>query len=130
MSRPLKNGMAHVDIALEQWASWGKQGVGIGWPPMTLLAKVIEQGFAGAAQPGPVPEMSELVQAVERAVLRLDARERKVLTKYYVHWQPIEVSARYCKMSPANFRTVLHRARRDVGTYLEHVYAHWTCNNS
>lgn len=125
MSRPLTNGMAHVDALLEQWASWGKQGVGIGWPPMTLLAKVIEQGFAGASQPGPTPEMGEMVQRVERAVLRLKPLERKVITKYYVYWQPLEVSARYCHVSPSNFRTVLHRARRNVASYIEAL----DCNN-
>jgi DNA-directed RNA polymerase specialized sigma24 family protein len=63
--------------------------------------------------------MSELVQATERAVLRLKAIERKVVVKHYLYWQPVEVSARYCHMSPGRFRTLLHRARRSISVELE-----------
>lgn len=124
--RSLKGDMAHIDALLEQWARWGKSGAALGWPPRTVLAKVIEQGFAGAAQPGPMPEMDEAVQAVERAVLRLQEIDRKVVVKHYTYWQPVEVSARYCKMSPGRFRTVLHRARRRISDYLEG----FCCNNT
>lgn len=111
--------MAHVDAMLEQWAKWGKAGLPVGWPQMTMLARVIEQGFTGASQQGPLPEMSEAVEAVERAVLRLQNIDRRVIVKHYTFWQPIEVSARYCHMSPGRFRTVLHRARRRISDYLE-----------
>jgi len=112
--------LAHVDHALEMWARWGREGLS-GWPTMTLLARVAEQGFTGAAQPGPLPEMGSAVEAVEHAVLRLKAIERKVVTKHYVYWQPIEVSARYCGMSPNRFRLLLYRARREIGRSLEYL---------
>jgi DNA-directed RNA polymerase specialized sigma24 family protein len=114
--------LAHVDALLEQWARWGKQGSGLGFPAITLLGKVMEQGFAGAAQPGPVPEMDETVQITERAVLRLKEIRRRVIVKHYLYWQPIEVSARYCHMSPGRFRTILHDARRQIADYVDGYY--------
>lgn len=118
--RPLQDGLAWVDLALEEWAKWGKQGLdGLGWPTATLLARVAEMGFTGAAQRGAPMECGEGVDATERAVLRLKAIERKVIIKHYLHWQPVEASARACHMTPGRFRTVLHRARRSVGDYME-----------
>ncbi len=114
----MKSELVHVDLALEQWARWGKEGTN-GWPQVTLLGRVIEQGFTGAAQKGPVPEMSAVIFAVEQAILQLKAIERKVVIKHYIHWQPVEVSARYCHMSAGRFRTLLHRARRRVGELLQ-----------
>lgn len=107
-----------VDIALEAWARWGRDGLP-SWPSMTLLAKVAKYGFTGASQPGPVPEMGELVEAVERGVLRLQPVERLVLAKHYVYWQAVEVSAEYCEMSPETFKRVLYRARRRVADFLD-----------
>ena len=121
--RPINDNLAHIDVALETWARWVKDGVN-GWPMMTILARIAEQGFTGAAQRGPMPEMPEAILLVERAVLRLKAIERKVIVKHYVHWQPVEVSARYCKMSSGRFRTVLHAARRSVGDYMEGFCSH------
>lgn len=106
-----------VDAALEAWARWGCDGLP-SWPRMTLLAKVAKYGFAGASQPGPVPEMDEAVAAVERAVLRLSQVERLVLLKHYGYWQATEVSAKYCGLSPGSFRSVLSRARRSVKDFL------------
>jgi DNA-directed RNA polymerase specialized sigma24 family protein len=93
---------------------------GIGWPARTLLARVIEQGIRGAAQEGcRLVEADEMMEMVERAVLRLAEKERETICRHYFYWQPPEVSARYCGMSPNYFGVVLHRARRRVRDYLE-----------
>ncbi len=115
------DGFSDVDSALEAWARWGRSVLaGIGWPAWTLLARVIEQGFTGAAQKGGrVFEVDEAMERVERAVLRLSAIEKTVVTKHYLHWQPPEVSAQFCKISHGYFRVVLNRARRRVRDYLE-----------
>ena len=113
--------MNSVDCALEAWARWGREGMSLGWPAWTILAKVASQGFTGAAQKGPTPEMGEAIEAVERAVLRLEAIERQVVVLHYVSWQSIEVSARKCNMSPNRFKAVLYRAKRKVGEYLEMI---------
>lgn len=113
-------GCAEVDAILEAWARWGRSLLaGIGWPVWTLLARVMEQGFTGAAQKGAhVFEVDEAMEMVEQAVLRLSEIERRVITKHYLFWQPPEVSARYCGVSYAHFRVILNRARRSVRDYL------------
>lgn len=118
MGRPIAKELAHIDALLEQWAAWGKSGT-LGWPSMTLLARVIAQGFTGAAQAGPVPEMDEMVEACERAVLWLPPIQRLVIVKHYVHWQPAEVSARYCNMSRGRFERLLHQGRRRIADYID-----------
>jgi DNA-directed RNA polymerase specialized sigma24 family protein len=110
--------MNSVDCALEAWARWGREGMTLGWPAWTILAKVASQGFTGAAQKGPTPEMGEAIEAVERAVLTLKAIERQVVVKHYVSWEPVEVSARRCHMSANRFRVVLYRARRKIADLL------------
>lgn len=115
------DGFADVDTALEAWARWGRSVLaGIGWPAWTLLARVIAQGFTGAAQKGcRVYEVDEAMELVERAVLRLSDIERRVICKHYLYWQSPEVSAQYCHMSYGYFRVVLNRARRRVRDYLD-----------
>ena len=113
--------MTEVDAALEAWARWGRDN-SLGWPTWTLLAKVAEQGYTGAAQKGPVPEMGETIWAVEQAVLRLKPVERTVVVKYYIHWQPVEVCAKHCHMSPNRFRTVLNRARNLISEWVSQAF--------
>jgi hypothetical protein len=115
------DGLEDVDAALEAWARWGRSGLsGIGWSSWTLLARVIEQGFTGAAQKGGcVFEVDEAMELVERAVLRLAEIERRVICEYYLRWQPPEITAQRCHMSYGHFRVVLNRARRRIRDYLE-----------
>jgi len=114
MARNLSPDLAYAEYLIERWAQWGKGQVPGAWPSITLLGRVIEQGFTGASQAGPLPEMASEVAAVEVAVLRLRDDERKVIVKHYVYWQPREVSARYCRMNTDQFDRVLHRARRRI----------------
>ena len=120
MTRNFSPGIEFADHALEAWARWTHTATdGLGWPRRTLLAKIMEEGFTGAAQGSPHVEMPDLVLFTERAVLRLVPPERKVILKHYLNWEPVEVSARRCHMSPGRFRTLLHRARRDIAAYLD-----------
>lgn len=115
------DGFGEVDAALEAWARWGRSGLsGIGWPAWTLLARVIAQGFTGAAQHGGRSfEIDEAMELVERAVLRLTEIERKAVCKHYMYSQSHEVSADYCRITYGHFRVVLNRARRRVRDYLD-----------
>lgn len=114
-------GFEETDAALEAWARWGHSVLaGIGWPARTLLARIMDQGIRGAAQSGcRLVEADEMMELVERAVLRLTPKERETICRHYFYWQPPEVSARYCGMNPNYFGVVLHRARRRVRDYLE-----------
>lgn len=119
--KPDSDGLGEVDAALEAWARWGRSGLsGIGWPAWTLLARVIAQGFTGAAQHGGRSfEIDEAMEMVERAVLRLTEIERKAVCKHYLYSQSHEVSADYCRITYGHFRVVLNRARRRIRDYLE-----------
>lgn len=120
--------MTDVHAALEQWASWVRDGLaGIGWPESTLLAKVIEYGALGAAQKhygslllvGTELEYDGLCAWVEAAIMRLALDERNVLVRVYLHWEPTAVSAKELDISRGTFDSRLCRARRSVGDYLD-----------
>jgi DNA-directed RNA polymerase specialized sigma24 family protein len=129
--RPRAGDLAETDAALEAWARWAKTALaGMGWPVWTMLARVIEFGAMEAAARGNASadalQADELCELVERAVLRLAEYERKVIVSHYLHWQPGDVSARYCRMTPGQFRVVLHRARRSVRDYIEGAKLHYS----
>lgn len=120
--------LADADSALEHWAAWAKSALSsMGWPPRTLLARVIEYGVLGAAQRGSgtllvvggMVEYDELCAWVEAAVMRLTLTERNVIVRAYMHYETPETSARELSMSPSNFRQILYRARRSVRDYLD-----------
>jgi hypothetical protein len=116
---------AEADVALEVWARWAKRVLGgLGWPAWTLVARVIEFGVSGAASRNGLSshlEADQLCEMVEKIIMKLKEIDRSVLVIQYLRWQPIEVSAQQCSMSPGRFRTVLHRARRDVGHRLDGI---------
>lgn len=122
----LEGSMGAVDAALEAWARWARRALGdLGWPPMTLLARVIESGVSGAAQQGGTPlEQDELCEAVERGILRLSEQERRVIVRCYLHWEPIKTSAEAIGITEGLYRVVLHRARRRVWDYIEGALQH------
>lgn len=120
--------LADADAALEHWAAWAKSALkSMGWPPRTLLARIIECGVLGAAQSGSgmllvvgsMVEYDELCAWVEAAVMRLTLTERNVIVRAYMHFETPEASARELEMSASNFRQILYRARRSVRDYLD-----------
>lgn len=117
----LEGQMAEVDAALEAWARWAHSALsGLGWPAWTVIARVMEFGVNGAAhRHSAVCAPDEFCETVERAVIRLKAIERRVILEHYFTWQPVEITSKRCHMTAGRFRTVLHRARRSVGDYLD-----------
>lgn len=120
--------LADADSALEHWAAWAKSALSsMGWPPRTLLARIIECGVLGAAQAGSgillvvgsMVEYDELCAWVEAGVMRLTLTERNVIVRAYMHFESPEASARELGMSDSNFRQTLYRARRSVRDYLD-----------
>jgi hypothetical protein len=120
--------LSDADAALEHWAAWAKSALtSMGWPPRTLLARIIECGVLGAAQRGSgillvvgsMVEYDELCAWVEAGVMRLTLIERNVVVRSYMHFESPEASARALEISAANFRQVLYRARRSVRDYLD-----------
>ncbi|MCC7126454.1 MAG: hypothetical protein IT178_16510 [Acidobacteria bacterium] len=111
--------IAHA--ALEIWGRHVKGlGVQLDLPAMTWLASVIKYGAHGAAQRSGSHgvEWPEVVDVVEAAMKLLPDRQCVVLRREYLHWQPLEVSARLCGMTGNAYSVSLHRARWAVGMYV------------
>lgn len=120
--------LSDANAALEHWATWAKSSLtGMGWPPRTLLARIIEFGVLGAAQRGSgcllvvgsLVDYDELCAWVEASVMRLALMERNVIVRAYLHYETPETSARQLGVSAENFRQILYRARRSVRDYLD-----------
>jgi hypothetical protein len=120
--------LSDARAALEHWANWAKSSLaGIGWPPRTLLARVIEFGVLGAAQRGSgsllvvgdMIEYDELCGWVEAALMRLTLVERNVAVRVYMHYESREESARAMGMNTNNLGQVLYRVHRSVRDYLD-----------
>ena len=62
--------------------------------------------------------MPDEIAAVDAAVARLAANERKVLKAYYMRDEPIEVVAKRCRMKLRTLQATLQRARRMVDSML------------
>ena len=124
MSRPLSARVQFVDTALEAWARWAAGGLqALGYPRVTILAKLAEQGFTGASHRSHEGEVDPAVLYVEAAILRLPERERKAIIVHYMHWEAVEGSARRCHCSVTQFRQALALGRREVAAYLEGALA-------
>lgn len=120
MSRMPGRDISYADACLERWARWGRAATAsMGWPPLTLLARVIEQGFTGAAQVNPhEADVDDIILMTEGAVLALTVRERRVVLRFYMRWEPPQAAALSLGMDEGTFRRLLHVARRRVADYL------------
>ena len=112
-----------VDGRLLEWVKWTRtNGNTLGWPPRTLLARIIEEGWHGASQPGqrPTDEIPADVMEVDQIVARMMPRLRRVLKAYYLSGLPVSVKARALRLSEKTFRVRLEAARFYVLAALEH----------
>lgn len=117
-----KPSFAFADYALERWARKAAGDLtALGWPPVTLLGRIIEFGISGAAQPGAkVLEIDELFQATDMAISRLSEQEKLVVCTHYAGtWKTEKVSAYKIGLSHDTFRKALQFARSKVQSYLE-----------
>lgn len=111
-----------VDDALEAWARWASRALSVlGIPPANIIARVIRYGVLGAAAEVGLRlvEVDELCELVDRAVCRLNEKQREVIIRHYFKWEDRKVSAKACRMSYEAFANTLSAARRRVWDYLE-----------
>jgi hypothetical protein len=114
-----------VHLRLEAWARWSKTNPELReFPEVSLMKKMEEYGPEGVAAimgrgPQASPTMPEAIEEIERAVSRLGEIDRKVLTAYYLTWQPVEALSRKLKMREREFMNVLRRSRFRVRCYVE-----------
>jgi DNA-directed RNA polymerase specialized sigma24 family protein len=107
-----------VHARLEEWGKWCRDRLNA-WPQRTLLGRVIDQGFTGAAQPGAErADVSEDVAVTDAAVARLGQIDQRAIKAYYMRTEPIESSAKRVGMSKRMFQNVLRRARWRLAVYM------------
>jgi DNA-directed RNA polymerase specialized sigma24 family protein len=112
----------NVDIAMEAWCRWARAAfAGIGWPPESLLSKIIRYGVRGAAQKAGlyVSDADELCELVDRGLLRLADDQRAVIVRHYMYHETQDVSAKMLSMGHARFRDLLYNARNRMHDFLE-----------
>ena len=108
-----------VHSRLEAWGAWAKDAELRAWPASTILARMIDQQPAGAAQSGRPPvAMPDDIAAVDAAVCRLCATDKRAVQLYYIKWQSIDVLSRMMHMRPRQFQNVLRRARWRLAAYM------------
>lgn len=111
-----------VDAVLEAWARWAKSALsGIGWPPESLIYKIIKYGARGAAQQSGIRmvETDRLCEVVDAAITKLPSEERQVLIRHYMDPAPDCVSARIMWISPSWFSEQLTRAKGKIKRYMD-----------
>lgn len=111
-----------VDVALEAWARWARSAFdGIGWPAVSMIARIIKYGVRGAAHQAGLKalEIDEVCEMVDRALLRLDEDERAVVVRQYFYHETLAATAKSCHIGYERARKLFVRGRRSVADYLE-----------
>ena len=118
MARPVMADLRLVDERLAAWGDWARSASSDnGWPPRTMLGKVIEEGFTGAAQGGPPPtQIPEAVAETDRAIAQLPPKYLRVVKIWYassVRYNQC-AGAKLARMDTRRFRQILQVARELV----------------
>lgn len=109
-----------VHEKLEAWGAWAKDSEIRAYPAATYLHRWAKEGIHGASQQGRPPvAMPDEIAAVDAAVCRLNATDRKAVQLYYIKWQPIESLSRLMQMRPRQYQNVLRRARWRLALFLD-----------
>ena len=115
----MKPQVAYADQRLDAWASWVR-GNQTAWPPSTLLARIIEEGAAGAAHgSSSVETIPEVVAQTDRAVAHIAPELRRVIKVYYLMHASSEIKAARCHISRATFWRRVKRGQLAVYNQLQ-----------
>lgn len=97
---------------LEEWAKWFGRGSPVGpAQPTCTLGRVKDQRVA-AGQVGTPPDLPAAVEEVERAVLKMSMRVRKLIQTYYCDYSTMDQKAKDCGLTRNGYWRALQRARR------------------
>lgn len=113
----MKHEVAYADGRLDAWASWVRSNQQ-GWPPRTLLARVMEEGISGAAHGTCAESMPMHILETDRAVAHIEQRLRQVVKVYYLTHAASEVKAAKLGVSRATFWRLIERAQLAVHAQL------------
>ncbi len=100
---------------LEAWARWSRDAEARGFSAGTAISRMMEMGINGAGAPTPPVEMPEAIAEIDEAVSALPAAEMKVIRRYYLRWEPTEVSAAALRISVRELQRLLWMARHRIG---------------
>jgi len=125
MEEPSRRSLSHmapdvkiVHFRLEIWGRWAKDHVPGDWPERTVIGRLMEEGPGAGQTTARVMEIPEGIAETDSAVAHLAADERKVVVRFYTHWEPRPVMARSLRLKPRKFDAILNRARwRLVGWF-------------
>jgi hypothetical protein len=107
-----------VHIRLEQWGAETRESLH-GYPPVTMLGRLIEQGPMGAAQTGKPPvALSDAAARVDACVAKLCQIDQRALRAYYQGWMTVYELSRKLSMRERQAQNVLRRARWRLGAHL------------
>lgn len=109
-----------VHAKLEAWGAWAKDSEVRAYPATNYLYRWAKEGIHGASQEGRPPvSMPDEIAAVDAAVSRLNAIDKRAVQLYYIRWQPLENHARTMHMRVRQYQNVLRRARWRLALFLD-----------
>lgn len=107
-----------IHLRLERWGEETRESIS-GYPPVTMLGRLIEQGPMGAAQTGKPPvALSDAAARVDACVAKLCQIDQRVLRHYYQGWMTVYELSRKMSMRERQAQNVLRRARWRLGAHL------------
>jgi hypothetical protein len=103
-----------ADARLEEWAKWFGRGRPVGpAEPSCTLGRIKDQRVA-AGQSGAPPEIPAAADEVERAVLRMSYRVRRLIETFYCEYSTMDQKAKDCGLTRSGYWRALGRAKRAI----------------
>lgn len=103
-----------ADTRLEEWARWFGRGRQPGpAEPTCTLGRVKDQRVA-AGQIGAPPEIPASADEVERAVLKMSYRVRRIIETFYCEYSTMDQKAKDCGLTRNGYWRALGRAKRAI----------------
>jgi hypothetical protein len=103
-----------ADDRLEEWARWFGRGKPVGpAQPRCTLGRVQSHRVA-AGQTGAPPEVPAAVDEVERAVLKMSYRVRRIIEAFYCEVSTMDQKAKDCGLTRNGYWRAVKRAQRAV----------------
>ncbi len=84
-----------------------------------LSLSELTQCLPGGTDPEQQTQAKELTSSIERFLLSCPEKTRNVFLGRYYYLDPIREVARYCGLTEANTKTLLHRTRNALRAHLE-----------
>lgn len=108
-----------VHRRLEAWARWSRETSMVGGSGTSPIARMMEFGINGAGASSAPVEMPDSISEIESAVGTIPKQEERAIRRYYLHWEPVEVSAGAMRVTVRELQRLLQKARWRIGITLD-----------